>query len=160
MSLARTVLHSAVRAPSVAYPLAARRLASTATHDEHHHDEHHDETVYPPEGFHSRWWIYSVIGFAGIAVFYKYAPAPGEESRITRWIKSLAPEHDWKSRNDGHLALASDTQDAVLTIQSARRPPIYRMKYPQQAQMALPFSVPVGHEVDFSGVRVKGDREY
>ncbi|KZV66896.1 hypothetical protein PENSPDRAFT_584706 [Peniophora sp. CONT] len=156
MSLARTALRGVARSPAAVAP-ATRRQASGAAHDDHHHHEE-DTTVYPPEGFNSRGWIYTIAGIAGVVAFYKYAPSQDSDNGVKRWIQArLEQAKNLQDRSDEHLALSAANQDGILTIQSARRPSSYRIRHAEMIGSSSPFSVPVGSEVDLSGVRVKGD---
>ncbi|VDC01677.1 unnamed protein product [Peniophora sp. CBMAI 1063] len=156
MSLARTALRGVARSPAAAVP-AARRPYSAA-HDDHHDHHEEDTTVYPPEGFNSRGWIYTIAGIAGVVAFYKYAPSQDSDNRLKRWIQARVEQaKNLQDRGDQHLALSTENQDGILTVQSARRPSSYRLRHPEVIGSASPFSVPVGSQVDLSGVRVKAD---
>jgi hypothetical protein len=131
-------------------------------------------------GFTSAGWTYTLIAALGIVGFYKFAPSPGEDNYVTRYISYyFTPSSSWTATNDRHLELTTNLQEAIQISQTGQRPHIHRYRYPQcvyilsfslikHAQMAdgsslevaSPFSVPVGGDPDVSGVRVKGRNEF
>ncbi|KAI0319175.1 hypothetical protein OF83DRAFT_1163084 [Amylostereum chailletii] len=163
MSLSRAALRAA-RPRALVLSQSSRRLASSSVHehhDEHHHDEHHDSTQYPKEGFTSRGWTYSIVAALGIVGFYKFAPTAGEDNFLTRYIAFYyTPVEEWATRNAKHLQLSSELSEAQHVIQGACRPPVRRYRYPQKFELASPFSVPVGTDVDLSDLKVKSDKDW
>lgn len=71
---------------------------------------------------------------AGLAVvgFYKFAPTPGEETYITRWISQYATDKStWQELNLKHLALSAEGQNDALVVQGAKKSSVLRYRYPQ-----------------------------
>ncbi|KAI9507896.1 hypothetical protein F5148DRAFT_1200935 [Russula earlei] len=159
MSLAKTALFAT--RPQVAR--LARIQRRSASSDSHNHEEHHGEenASYPKEGFTSVGWTYTIIAAFGIVGFYKFAPSPGEDNYLTRYIAHyFTPSESWAATNDRHLELTTVLQDAVQISQTGQRPHIHRYRYPHSLAVASAFSVPVGGDPDVSGVRVKGTNEF
>ncbi|KAI0342047.1 hypothetical protein BDW22DRAFT_1395900 [Trametopsis cervina] len=156
MSLARAALFKP-RA-TVVSAAVSRRLASSAAHDDHHHHPE-DNTVYPQETFANKTWRnWALAGLAAI-LFYKFAPAPGDETYLTRWIKMYQTEKSvWTELNNKHLALSAVGQIENLVVADARRPPVHRLRYPQSFEQHSTHAVPVGTSVDLSDLLVKGDK--
>ena len=131
-------------------------------------------------GFYSATWAYTLITALGIVGFYKFAPSPEEDNYVTRYISYyFTPSSSWAAVNDRHLELTADLRDAIRISQTGQRPHIHRYRYPQcvcilsflsylacsvadgsSLEVASQFSVPVGGDVDVSGVRVKGTNEF
>ena len=125
-------------------------------------------------------WAYTLIAALGIVGFYKFAPSPGEDNYVTRYISYYStPSSSWAATNARHLELTANLQEANQISQTGQRPHIHRYRYPQcvciltislihaqcrsdgsSLEVASPFSVPVGGDPDVSGVRVKGMNEY
>ncbi|KAI0048304.1 hypothetical protein FA95DRAFT_1605397 [Auriscalpium vulgare] len=159
MSLSRAALQGVRPLPILAR--SQRRLASTSAHDEHHHDEHHDSAQYPKEGFTSAGWRYTILGALGVVAFYKWAPSQGDDNFVTRYIEHYyTPKEAWEALNNKHLELSTQVQETVHLVQDARRPPIIRYRHPQSFEKASPYNIPVGQEVDLSGLKVKGDKDF
>ncbi|KAI0283667.1 hypothetical protein BGY98DRAFT_951242 [Russula aff. rugulosa BPL654] len=159
MSLTRAALF--VSRPQGAY--ISRIQCRSASSQSHGHDEHHgtENESYPKEGFTSSGWTYTLIAALGIVGFYKFAPSPGEENYVTRYISHyFTPSSSWAAANDRHLELTANLQDAIQISQTGQRPHIHRYRYPHSLEVASSFSVPVGGDPDVSGVRVKGRNEF
>ncbi|KAH8985986.1 hypothetical protein EDB86DRAFT_2809812 [Lactarius hatsudake] len=162
MSLAKTALRAA-RPRAVHISCAQRRNASSESHG---HDEHHnaDAASYPKEGMgfytHGAGWTYTIIAALGIVGFYKFAPSPGEDNYLTRYISHyFTPSSSWARTNDRHLELTTSLQEAVQISQSGQRPHVHRYRYPHSLEVASAFAVPVGGDPEVSGVKVKGANE-
>jgi len=158
MSLAKSAL-CAARPRAIYLSCAQRRNVSSGSHG---HDELHnpDAASYPKEGFASAGWTYTLIAALGIVGFYKFAPSPGEDNYVTRYLSHhFTPSGSWASTNNRHLELTTSLQEAVQISQSGQRPHVHRYRYPQSLGVASAFSVPVGGDPDVSGVRVKGANE-
>ncbi|KAF8271269.1 hypothetical protein EI94DRAFT_1568737 [Lactarius quietus] len=158
MSLSKTALRAA-RPRAAYFSCAQRRNTSSGSHG---HDEHHnaDAASYPAEGFASAGWTYTLIAALGIVGFYKFAPSPGEDNYVTRYISHyFTPSGSWASTNNRHLELTASLQEAVQISQSGQRPPVHRYRYPHSLEVASAFSVPVGGDPEVSGVKVKGSSE-
>ncbi|KAI0256206.1 hypothetical protein BJV78DRAFT_1117949 [Lactifluus subvellereus] len=155
MSLVKTALFAA--RPQAVY--LSRIQSRGASSDSHSHDDHHSgdtASSYPKEGFTSAGWTYTVIAALGIVGFYKFAPSPGEDNYVTRYISYyFTPSSSWATTNDRHLELTTGLQEAVQISQTSQRPHIHRYRYPHSLEVASAFSVPVGGDPDVSGVRVK-----
>ncbi|KAA1475185.1 hypothetical protein DENSPDRAFT_782862 [Dentipellis sp. KUC8613] len=159
MSLARAALHAARPKPAVVAHVQ-RRLASSDSHahDDHHHDAHHDTTQYPQEGFTSSGWLYSIIGGLALVGFYKFAPSAGDDNVVSRYIAHYStPAETWEHANNKHLQLSTELQDSNMVLQHAVQSPVRRLRFPQALDMASPFNVPVGLDVDVSHVKAKTD---
>jgi hypothetical protein len=151
MSLAKSAL-CAARPRAVYFSCAQRRNASSGSHG---HDEH-DSASYAKEGFTSAGWTYTVIAALGIVGFYKFAPSPGEDNYVTRYLSHhFTPSDSWVNTNNRHLELTTSLQEAVQISQSGQRPHVHRYRYPQSLGVASAFSVPVGGDPDVSGVKVR-----
>ncbi|KAI0930368.1 hypothetical protein AcW1_009082 [Taiwanofungus camphoratus] len=141
--------------------LIQRRFASSHSNDEHH-DEHHgeqDTTAYPREDFSSPVWRNFVLLGLAVAGWYKFAPAPGEDTYLTRFIAHYStPREVWQRLSLKHLMLSVEGSDESLLMQSAQRPPVHRYRYPQRFEQSSPHSHPVGAVSVISDVVVKGDR--
>ena len=125
-------------------------------------------------------WAYTLIAALGIVGFYKFAPSPGEDNYVTRYISYyFTPSSSWAATNNRHLEMTVNLQEAVQISQTGQRPHIHRYRYPQcvsafsvshvfsilnagasSLEVASPFSVPVGGDPDVSGVKVKGTNEF
>ena len=77
-------------------------------------------------------WTYTLIAALGIVGFYKFAPSPGEDNYVTRYISYyFTPSSSWAATNDRHLELTANLQEAVQISQTGQRPHIHRYRYPQ-----------------------------
>ncbi|KZT19904.1 hypothetical protein NEOLEDRAFT_1183005 [Neolentinus lepideus HHB14362 ss-1] len=159
-SLARTRVATLARPSSRSAILAGRRFLASDAHDEHH-DEHHDIAPARPEGFTSPGWGYLIALSAAVVAFYKYAPAPGDEAYITRYIKHYTHNaEEWERINIKHLFLSKESQESALLVADARPPVVHRYRYPQMLERASPHLQRVGPQVDLSGVVAKTDKDY
>ncbi|KAI0087938.1 hypothetical protein BDY19DRAFT_891840 [Irpex rosettiformis] len=157
MSLAR----AALRTPRIlaVSTLALRRSASTAAHDDHHdHDHHHheDNTVYPQESFANKTWRNWALGGLAVALFYKFAPAPNDDAYLTRWISLYQIDSSlWKELKLKNLAVVAEGQIHQLVLADAKKPPVYRLRFPQKLEQHSGHLVPVGVNLDSTGVVVE-----
>ncbi|KAJ7594820.1 hypothetical protein C8J56DRAFT_927725 [Mycena floridula] len=142
----------ALRAQS-SISLQARRYA----HEEHHHPE--DTTEYPKEpGFLTTNWLIAVVLGAGFYGACKYAPAPGEDSKLTKWIQSsMTPAATWTEINAKHTMQAHYEADTRLLLATAERPAVHRYQFPQAFENVSPFNRGVGMDVDLGNLTVKRD---
>ena len=77
-------------------------------------------------------WAYTLIAALGIVGFYKFAPSPGEDNYVTRYISYyFTPSSSWADTNDRHLELTVNLQEAVQISQTGQRPHIHRYRYPK-----------------------------
>ncbi|KAI0686360.1 hypothetical protein BC835DRAFT_1256643, partial [Cytidiella melzeri] len=156
MSLARAALLKPRQ--SVVSALVLRRPASSAAHEDHHehHDHYEDTTVYPQESFSNKTWRNWALGGLAVALFYKFAPTPGDDAYLTRWISLYSTDKSlWADRLQKHLLLSAEGQVQSLIVADAKRPPVHRYRYPQSMEQHSAFSIPVGMSVDLSDVVVK-----
>ncbi|KAI0633390.1 hypothetical protein C8Q77DRAFT_1114725 [Trametes polyzona] len=160
MSLARAagaVVRPTQRAGTT---IIQRRAASSHSHDEHHHhhNEHHDANEYPPEVFNTPFWRRAAIAAIGAVAFYKYAPAPGDENPIAKYVaRMMTPADVWKNISFKHLVLSAQGSDETLLVTDAKPPVVHRYRFPQKLDMYSPHAQPVGLKLDAGDVVVKRD---
>ena len=83
-------------------------------------------------GFATPFWRNVVLAGFGVAAFYKWAPAPGEDVYLTRWIAMYTkPEEYWLDINAKHTALSQEVSDQSLLFRDAKQPAVHRLRYPQ-----------------------------
>lgn len=76
----------------------------------------------------------------GVVAFYKFAPAQGEENRITAAIAEyMKPAEVWERLTIKHLLQTVEVSDNALLIGDAKPAPVHRYRYPQC--VILPFCV-------------------
>ncbi|KAI0645395.1 hypothetical protein C8Q79DRAFT_1001015 [Trametes meyenii] len=156
MSLARAA--GAVVRPSqrAATTLAQRRAASSHAHDEHHHEEHHDTNEYPPEVFNTPFWRRAALAAVGVVAFYKFAPAPGDDNFIAKYIsRTMTPAEVYRNLSFKHLVLSAQGSDETLLVTDAKPPVVHRYRFPQKLEMYSPHAQPVGLKLDASDVVVR-----
>jgi len=127
-----------------------------------HTDSHdlEDTTTYPKEGFGSSAWGGVVLFSTLVVAFYKFAPAPGEDNIITRYISYYStPKEVWEHANIHHTILSQDASEAQQIIWGAKQPAVHRYRYPQMIDQSLPHRQPVGSSVDLNSVAVKRPNE-
>ncbi|KAI8993778.1 hypothetical protein BD414DRAFT_435959 [Trametes punicea] len=138
--------------------LIQRRAASTQTHEEHHHEEHHDTNEYPPEVFNTPFWRRVALVAVGVVAFYKYAPAPGDDNPIAKYLsRSQVPAEVYKEAAFKHLLLAAQGSDETLLVADSKPPVVHRLRFPQRLEMYSPHSQPVGLKIHAGDVVVKRD---
>ncbi|KAI0829667.1 hypothetical protein BC628DRAFT_1314712 [Trametes gibbosa] len=156
MSLARVasaVVHPAKRAGT---SIIQRRAASSHSHDEHSHEDYHDTNEYPPEVFNTPFWRRAALAAVGVVAFYKFAPAPGDDTLIAKTVaRTMAPADVWKSISFKHLLLSAQGSDETLLVTDAKPPTVHRYRYPQKLEMYSPHAQPVGLKLDASDIVVK-----
>lgn len=77
-------------------------------------------------------WRNTVLFSAVAAGFYTFAPAPGEDLYITRYIAQFkTPSDAWAGLNEKHVVSITDECEGQLLQASATRPPTHRYRYPQ-----------------------------
>ncbi|RPD63905.1 hypothetical protein L226DRAFT_610200 [Lentinus tigrinus ALCF2SS1-7] len=158
MSLARAA--GAIVRPSkrAGTTLLQRRAASSHAHDEHHHEEYHDTNVYEPEVFNTSFWRRAVIAAVGVVAFYKYAPAPGDDNPIAKYISStMTPAEVWHNMAFKHLAMSAQGSDDTKLMVDAKPPTVHRYRYPQRFEQYSPNSQPVGIKLSVDDIVVKRD---
>jgi hypothetical protein len=76
--------------------------------------------------------MYGAAFAAGLYVWYKFAPAPGDEPYLTRLVGHYGTPVDvWQNINASHLKLISGASDDALLQKDAKRPVVHRFRYPQ-----------------------------
>ncbi|CCM00404.1 uncharacterized protein FIBRA_02434 [Fibroporia radiculosa] len=137
----------------------SRLASSNSHHDEHHGEQHVEDSVsYSKEDFSSPVWRNFVLLGLAAAGFYKLAPAPGDDTYLTRFIAHYSTPRDvWENIRFKHLLLTVEGSDDTLLVADAKRPPIHRYRYPQRLEQSSPHLHPVGSTVDVSDVVVKND---
>lgn len=138
----------------------ASSSAVSHTHEEHH-DEYHESdgthegvlTLASPtpahplqdliliayiivfyflEGFATPFWRNTVLFSILTVGFYKFAPAPGEDVYLTRYIAQFqTPREIWAAINEKHVNAATVAGEELLLQHSATRPRTHRYRYPQ-----------------------------
>lgn len=96
------------------------------------HPPAHCSHTYYVTAFFNAFWAKVVAGSAAVALAYKFAPAPGKDVYLTRWIDMYSP--DVQQNLDYNLTnalLARQNADERLTYTHSRRPQILRMQAPQ-----------------------------
>lgn len=64
--------------------------------------------------------------------FYKFAPAPGDDVYLTRWLAYYStPREVWQALNVKHLALTQEASVGTLLVADAQPPRAHRFRYPQ-----------------------------
>jgi len=145
MSLARARFLGFTRS-KLAVPF--RRHASSG------HGEGH--ASFPKEDFATPFWRNALIVGGLAVVAYKYAPEPGDNVYLTRWIAMYTPRPEaWLDLNAKHTAQQEIEAENSRLMTSARQPPVYRYRYPQSFEQASPFLVGVGTQADLSNLVVK-----
>jgi hypothetical protein len=132
-----------------------------------------------PPGFSWTFWRNSILTALVAVGFWNYAPAPGEDVYLTRWIAMYhTSTEEWLRLNLKHLVQSQQESQGIRLLTDARRPPMYRYRFPQlvpQLHLCASFEpksfvyrrfehysshrVPVGSQVDTSDLRVKGYNE-
>ena len=141
MSLARVTL-LALRRPTHTILPRAKAFSS----DHHHHEEPHEypqegETTYIAScsllnvvitGFSGPFWRNTLIASLLLAAAYKYAPEPGDDVYLTRWIALYTTPRDlWTELATKHTAMSLDLSETKLLLNDARKPLVHRYRYPQ-----------------------------
>lgn len=152
---------TSLRPRLAAAPVLRSRLASSHAHEEHHDDHHgeaHDSTVYPREcecfpdfethcllrmrhaAFSGPFWRRFALATIGVVAFYQFAPAPGEENRLSAGIAEYTkPAEFWDKLTVKHLLQTVEVSDGALLIGDAKPAPVHRYRYPQC--VIVPFCV-------------------
>ncbi|KAF9451251.1 hypothetical protein P691DRAFT_663632, partial [Macrolepiota fuliginosa MF-IS2] len=106
--------------------------------------------------FATPFWRNALI-LAGLAVVaYKYAPEPGDNVYLTRWIAMYTtPAEQWLELGAKNTAQKEVVAENTRLTVSAKSPPVHRYRYPQSFEQASPFLVGVGTQADLSDLVVK-----
>ncbi|KAL9711782.1 hypothetical protein Ac2012v2_004854 [Leucoagaricus gongylophorus] len=125
-----------------------RRWATTSQGEQH--------SNFSKEDFATPFWRNTLILAGLVAVAYKYAPEPGSNVYLTRWIAMYTtPAKEWLEVNTRNTALRAEVANNTRLTTSAGRPPVHRYRYPQAFEQASPFLVGVGTQTDLSDLVVK-----
>ena len=82
--------------------------------------------------FSGPFWRRFVLATLGVVAFYKFAPAPGEENRLTAALAEYSkPSAFWETLSLKHLMQTVEVSDGALLVGEAKRPPVHRYRYPQ-----------------------------
>ena len=82
--------------------------------------------------FNTPFWRRAVLAAVGVVAFYKYAPAPGDDTAIARWIsRSMTPAEVWQSTSFTHLLKSVQGADETLLVAEAKPPVVHRYRFPQ-----------------------------
>ena len=88
--------------------------------------------VIPNQVWNTPFWRRALIAGVGVVAFYKYAPAPGDENPIAKYItKTMTPAEVWSNTSFSHLAKSAQISDDTLLMGSAKPPVVHRYRYPQ-----------------------------
>lgn len=88
--------------------------------------------AYYTPGFFTATWTKAVLAGAIAVAAIVYAPEPSKEAYITRWIAMWkTPSSVWSEINDKHTALSVDASKERLFLNSAEKPVIHRLEFPQ-----------------------------
>ncbi|KAI0655945.1 hypothetical protein C8Q70DRAFT_922624 [Cubamyces menziesii] len=148
MSLARAA--GAIVRPSqrAGTSLIQRRAASSHSHDEHHHEEHHDTNEYPPEVFNTPFWRRAALAAVGVVAFYKFAPAPGDENPIGKFIaRTMTPAEVWRNAGWKHLVLSKEVSEETKLVTTAKPPPVHRYRFPQCVYLSFAAAMPCWNHI-------------
>lgn len=121
-----------------------------------HHGAYEDTTVYSKEVMGRTTYRNALLVALAAVGFYKFAPAPGEDVAVTRWIKQYsASREEILEQNANHTALSKASADSVMLSTDAKRERVHRYRYPQALDMVSPHLNRVGQTPDFSSVPVR-----
>jgi len=82
--------------------------------------------------FTTPFWRNALIVAGVVTAAYKYAPEPGDNIYLTRWIAMYTtPSKEWVEVNTQNTALQAEVADNTRLTASAGRPPVHRYRYPQ-----------------------------
>ena len=82
--------------------------------------------------FNTPFWRRAVIAALGVVAFYKYAPAPGDENPIAKYISSTMTKPDvWNDTAFRHLILSAKGSDETKLVTDAKPPVVHRYRFPQ-----------------------------
>ncbi|KAM6502357.1 hypothetical protein JOM56_002334 [Amanita muscaria] len=111
-----------------------RMLTTTTAHEE-----------YPKEDYSSRIWRNALIASMLTVLAYKYAPEPGENTYLTRWIALYkTPRETWLDINARHTAQQQEASTHTILLSDAKKEVGHRYRYPQIVNQSSPFLNGVG----------------
>ncbi|KAI3613358.1 hypothetical protein CBS9595_004191 [Malassezia furfur] len=117
---------------------------------------------YPAEGFNSSLWKYGLLAAVGGWAAYRLTStkkASDEPSSITRMIESLSTSaEETAANNQRHLDWALKKAESQLLIQDAQKPSAHRVINLTAFEQFPRRNLPVGGEVDVSGLKLNPER--
>lgn len=82
--------------------------------------------------FVTPFWRNALIAAGLVVAAYKYAPEPGKDVYLTRWIAMYTtPVGEWLKRSVSRAAAQEVEAENTRLMMSARRPLVHRYRYPQ-----------------------------
>lgn len=82
--------------------------------------------------FNTPFWRRAVLAALGVVAFYKYAPAPGDDNAIAKYISSTMTHPDvWSNTAFSHLVRSAQISDNTLLMTDAKPPVVHRYRFPQ-----------------------------
>ena len=82
--------------------------------------------------FSSPIWRNTLIASLVTVGAYKYAPEPGDDTYLTRWIALYqTPRETWLEINAVHTAKQQEASTYNILLSDARKEPAHRYRYPQ-----------------------------
>ncbi|KAF9519240.1 hypothetical protein BS47DRAFT_1388362 [Hydnum rufescens UP504] len=138
-----------------------RRASSESHAESDHHDTTASDTQNEPETFGTSFWRNTII--IGVLVYGLDRYISSTESKIngegviTRYIRNklMVPVDVWTRTNETHTIMSEKAAVGKLLSQAAERPSIHRHRFPSGLDAYSPHLVPVGSEVDLSGVVIR-----
>jgi len=113
------------------------RPASTSAHTEHE--------GYSREDFSNPIWRNTVIATLFAVAAYKYAPEPGDNAYLTRWIELYkTPRETWFEINARHTARQQEVSADNILLSDAKKEARHCYRYPQILEQSSPFLNGVG----------------
>ncbi|KAJ8488924.1 hypothetical protein ONZ51_g3243 [Trametes cubensis] len=108
--------------------------------------------------FNTPFWRRAALAAVGVVAFYKFAPAPGDENPIGKFIaRTMTPAEVWRNAGWKHLVLSKEVSEETKLVTTAKPPPVHRYRFPQRMEMYSPNLQPVGIKLDVGDVVVKRD---
>ncbi len=90
------------------------------------------------EVFNTPFWRTAVIAAFGLVAFYKFAPAPSDETLIAKYVsRTMTSGEVWKDILFKHLLLSAQGSDETLLIADAKPPVVHRYRFPQCVLLIL-----------------------
>lgn len=88
--------------------------------------------------FNTPLWRTAVIAGLGVVAFYKFAPAPSDETLIAKYVsRTMTSGEVWKDILFKHLLLSAQGSDETLLITDAKPPVVHRYRFPQYVSLML-----------------------
>ena len=83
-------------------------------------------------GFLTPFWRNTFVFSVLVTGFYKFAPAPGDDTFLTQYLAQFnTPKEAWARINEKHVLDATTASEQLLLQASAQRPKVHRYRYPQ-----------------------------